>query len=202
MKTLRQEDGRQLGTTSRKWIYMPTTSYPRAFMRHLICVSYVVLSAHFSNSSPATVPENKEALIFEVFMCGCIQTVEWYLRIDNWQLFKKDTSGPSMHLSHCHPRKKKRRNQTRAAGWKPPKLINYRCISFLPGAFSGWFMNFNSLCPHHWLPKLSFTKSWDQMHILFFFSPHFFNSLAVSLLNFNTAVFLYRCTSSQTSTSI
>ena len=99
-------------------------------------------------------------------------------------------------------KKKKRRNQTRAAGWKPPKLINYRCISFLPGAFSGWFMNFNSLCPHHWLPKLSITKSWDQMHILFFFSPHFFNSLAVSLLNFNTAVFLYRCTSSQTSTSI
>ena len=112
MKTLRQEDGRQLGTTSRKWIYMPTTSYPRAFMRHLICVSYVVLSAHFSNSSPATVPENKEALIFEVFMCGCIQTVEWYLRIYNSPLFNKDPSGPSMHFSPPPPLKKKKKKKS------------------------------------------------------------------------------------------
>lgn len=198
MKTLRQEDGRQLGTTSRKLIYMPTTSYPHAFMRHLICVSYVVLSAHFSNSSPATVPENKGALIFEVFMCGCIQTVEWYLRIDKWQLFKKDTSGRSMHLSRYHPKKK---IQTRAAGWKPPKLINYRCISFLPSAFLQAGLWTSILCAH--------TTDFQNCQLLkagikctLFFSPRFFNSLVVSLLNFNTTVFLYRCTSSQTSTSI
>lgn len=42
---------------------MATTSYSRPVMCHLMCVSYVVLSAHFSNSSQVTVPENKEALI-------------------------------------------------------------------------------------------------------------------------------------------
>lgn len=52
MKTLRQEDGRQLETAGRKWIYMPTTSFPRAFMCHLIRVSYVVASAHFNDCSP------------------------------------------------------------------------------------------------------------------------------------------------------
>lgn len=94
MKTLRQEDGRRSATTSRKWIHMPTTGSPRAFMCHLICVSSVFLCAHFSSSSPAVLPGNKEAPILMFYRADVFRLQSDALKNRRLTALKKDSSRP------------------------------------------------------------------------------------------------------------
>lgn len=142
MKTLRQEDGRQLETTSRKQIYVPTTSYPRAFYMPLnmyqlcsVCTFQQFLTSHGSW---------KQRGACEVKWGWCIQSVEYYLKIDNRQ-------------SHCGtplPSKEY------TAEVKKIKML----ISFLPGTY---YDLYTSIFFGLKFARTTSTKRWDQTHCSF-----------------------------------
>lgn len=101
---------------------------------HLMCVSYVVVPAHFSNSSSVMVPENKEPLIRRFYHTGTFKLWSSYRKIDNCQLFRKNPFWTSVHLFHYLPKNIARLLAERL---RNEKNTNTDTDVFLPGVHLG-----------------------------------------------------------------
>ena len=165
MKTLRQEDGRRLGMTSRKWIYTyacnkrPTGWYVSLNMCQLYRAAQQFLTVQDTWTQRGS---NSHVLL-----CLYIQTLR-VMPLNRQQTVVQ--KGPLSRVSmYLFIQLSSTDAITRNAGWKW-RTTCIHLFSVLVSTKASWVYNFNlvllaltEMCPCHGLWNLPSTKSWQRI---------------------------------------